>query len=99
MPYKVGTAAGVKDQLQTLLNLASLAGIRQFYLDAVDIMGRRLANDPLEWGDPLFRKPFVNGIVCRALVEPIMVHYSVHELINSVIILKVEPLFEWRIRP
>lgn len=99
MPYKVGTAAGVKEQMQTLAELASFAGFRQRYRDALATMGRRLENDPLEWGDPLFRKPHVGGVVYRAVVGPIVVHYSVHESINSVIILSVDPFFKWPIRP
>ena len=99
MPFKVGTAAGVKEQMQTLADLASFAGFRQRYRDALTTMRRRLENDPLEWGDPLFRKPQVGGVVCRAVVDPIVIHYSVHESNKSVIIIRVDSLFEWPIRP
>ena len=76
MPYKVGTAAGVKEQMQTLADLASFAGVRQRYRDALTTMRRRLTNDSLEWGDPLYRKPHVGDVVCRAFADPIVVHYS-----------------------
>jgi hypothetical protein len=99
MHYKVGTAAGVKERMQALADLASLAGLRQSYLDALTTMRQRLGNDPLAWGDPLYNKPPVGGIVCRAVVDPIIVHYSVHESSNSVIILRIDPLLEWPIRP
>jgi hypothetical protein len=99
MPYRVGLYKGVKEQLKTLAILASLAGFRQAYFDALHMMAQRLQEDPIEWGDPLYRKPQQNGVVCRASVGPIIVHYSVHESVNVVLIMRIEPLFEWPIRP
>ena len=99
MPFKVGQAAGIKQRMQTLADLASLAGIRRFYLDALAVMLQRLENDPLEWGDPLYRKPALGGMVCHAVVSPIIVHYSVHEPAHTVLIIEIKPLFEWPIRP
>jgi hypothetical protein len=61
-------------------------------------MARRLRIDPLEWGDPLYRKSELGGTLCRALIYPIAVHYSVHEPAHVVLIMDIEPLFEWPIR-
>lgn len=99
MPYKVGKYKGVKEQMEMLANRASLAGFRQSYFDALYSMVQHLQDGPLEWGDPLYRKPDQDGIVCRAFVGPIVVHYSVHESVGVVLIMRVEPLFEWPIRP
>jgi hypothetical protein len=62
-------------------------------------MARRLQDDPLEWGDPLYQAPHQSGIVCQALVGPLVVRYSVHESKSIVLIISIEPLFEWHIRP
>ncbi len=99
MPYKVGHYRGVKEQLATLADFASLAGLRQAYFEALKAMAQHLQHGPLEWGDPLYRKPQQDGVVCRASVGPILVHYSVHESISAVLIMNVEPLFDWPIRP
>ena len=99
MPYKVGAYAGVKEQMRTLADLASLAGIRHSYLDALKQMARHLQDDPLAWGDPVYRSPQQGGIVYHALVGPIVVHYAVHESKKAVLIIRIEPLFEWPVRP
>lgn len=99
MPYKVGNAAGVGARMHLLAQRASLAGIRQAYLDALTMMLQRLSSDPLVFGDPLYRMPHQGGIVCHAVVGPILVHYSVHEAENSVIVGDIKPLYEWPIRP
>jgi hypothetical protein len=99
VPYKVGKYGGVEEQMQMLLDRASLGGIRAYYTGALLEMARHLKNDPLEWGDPLYRKPALGGIVCHAVVSPIIVHYSVHEPAHTILIIEIKPLFEWPIRP
>jgi hypothetical protein len=99
MPYKVGKYPGVAEKMRTLADLASLAGLRQSYLDALRKMADHLENDPLEWGDPVYRVPHQSGVVCHALVEPVVVHYSVHESTKIVLIIDIKPMFEWPIRP
>lgn len=99
MPYKVGKYPGVKEQMRTLAVRASLGGIRQAYLDALQTMADRLQHSPLAWGDPLYRLPHQSGLVCQAPVGPILVRYSVHEASQVVLIISIEPLFEWPIRP
>jgi hypothetical protein len=98
MAYQVGRYPGVAEKLQSLAKLATLAGIRKSYVDALRTMLVRLENDPLEWGDPLYRVPHQSGIVCHSLVWPIMVRYSVHESANVVLIIDVSPCFDWPIR-
>ena len=95
--YKVGNYDSVEEQMRTLLGLASLAGIREAYMDALKEMAYHLQNDPLEWGDPVYQKPFLDGLVCHALVGPIVVRYSVHEAVNAVLIIEIIPLFDWPI--
>jgi hypothetical protein len=70
MPYKVGIAAGVEEQLQMLLDLASLAGIRAYYMQSLAEMARHRKTDPLEMGRPIYRKPASGGIVCHASIGP-----------------------------
>jgi hypothetical protein len=98
MPFKVGKYPGVAEKMRALADYASLGGIRQSYLDALKTMVERLENDPLQWGDPLYRAPHQSGIVCRACVGPITLLYSVHESVRVVLIIDLKPLFEWPIR-
>ena len=95
MPFKVSKVEGVGAKMRALATLASLAGLRQSYMAALLKMYEKLAIDPLGWGDPIFRQPHKGGIICHALVGPIVVHYSVHEPENTVFIMDVKPLFEW----
>jgi hypothetical protein len=99
VPYKVGNYDGVKEQIRTLLDLATIAGIRESYLEALAKMAERLQNEPLAWGDPVYRKPNPVGLVCQGIVGPIIVRYSVHEPEHAVLIISIEPLFEWPVRP
>ena len=99
MPFKVGKVAGVGAKMRTLADRASLGGIRQAYLDALEQMLSRLENAPLQWGDPVYRLPHQGGVVFHATVSPIRVLYSVHEPESIVLIIDVNPLFHWPIRP
>ena len=99
MPYKVGKYPGVAEKMRMLGDLATLAGMRRRYLDALNMMMRRLQEDPLTWGDPQFHLHIEGGTVCSALVDLIVVRYAVHEPEKAVIIRDILPLFEWPIRP
>jgi hypothetical protein len=99
MAYQVGKFAGVAEQMHTLADLATLAGLRQSYLDALKYMLERLQRDPLEWGDPLYRTQREGGVVCHAWIGPIIVRYAVFESEESVLIIEIKPAFEWSIRP
>jgi hypothetical protein len=85
--------------MRTLADRAALAGFRQSYVDALAEMLQHLQNEPLTWGDPLYRMPHQGRIVCHAMVGPVIVHYSVHEPENTVLIADVKPMFDWPIRP
>lgn len=47
MAYKIGKFPGVAEKMRNLSDLASFAGIRQSYLEALRTMADRLENDPL----------------------------------------------------
>jgi hypothetical protein len=99
MPYKVAHYPGVAEKMRALADLASLAGIRRHYLDALRTMARRLQDDPLGWGDPLYRTHIQGGIVCSGLIDPIVVRFVVHEPEKVVLVIDIKPLFQWLIRP
>jgi hypothetical protein len=99
MPYKVGRFAGVPKQMRALADYAALAGIRQAYLDALKRMLAHLEQDPLAWGDPLYRIKHKSGVVCHVCMEPIAVRYVVFEEEQSVLIIDIRPVVEWRVRP
>ncbi len=99
MPYKVGKYPGVAAKMRTLADLASLAGMRQSYLEVLKLMAERLESDPMGWGDPLYRVPHQSGIVHHAIAWPIQVRYSVHEAVAVVLIMDIDPVFDWPLRP
>src|SRR5262249_49385858 len=99
VPYKVGKYDGVTKQIRTLFDLATLAGIRESYLAALAKMIEHLENEPLEWGDPLYRKTNPVGLVFAGLWGRSPVPSPVHEPQHAVLIISIEPLFEWPVRP
>lgn len=98
MPYQVGKAAGIGERMRALADLASRAGIRQAYLDALTRMLERLQRDPRDWGDPLYHAKHEDGMF-HAHTNPIRVRYVVYEIEKKVMIIDIQPLFNWSVRP
>jgi hypothetical protein len=99
MAYKVGKFSGVGEQMRALADRAKLVGIRQRYLEALQEMLERLQLDPLDFGDPLYRTKHEGGVVCHAMIDPIIVHFAVFEVDQTVLIIDIQPAFDWPIRP
>jgi hypothetical protein len=91
-PYKVDRLSTVGDRLKKLSEIATAAGFRQRYFDALIQMVEYLQSKPLEWGDPKNRTRHKGGLICQAILPPINVHYVVFEAERSVCILKVDLL-------
>ena len=88
-----------KQGVRPIADLAMLAGMRQRYLDALQTMLKHLRDEPLQWGDPLYRTKHEGGIVCHACIGPILVRYVAYEAEQMALIIDIKPLFEWPIRP
>jgi hypothetical protein len=92
MLYKVAKLSSVKGQLISLVEQAVAAGIRQIVTEALEEMVLHLRTHPLHWGDPEYNLNFPGAVVCRAVLDPIVVRYVVIEEQHVVIIRDVKPL-------
>jgi hypothetical protein len=58
---------------------AAGAGKGKRFLTSLRHILERLRQDPLAFGDPLYRLPALKLLVCQAAVLPIVVDFAVHE--------------------
>ncbi len=77
--YDVQLTPRTKLRLKELFQEATAKGKGERFLAAFRTIINRLKEDPLGFGDPSYRLPALNMIVCRAGVPPIVVYYSVQE--------------------
>ena len=92
MLYKVAKAAGVDDQIVALVERATASGIRAIVIAALKEMVLHLQTHPLHWGDPEYNMSIPKCIVCRAVLDPLIVRYMVIEEQHVVIIRSLKPL-------
>jgi hypothetical protein len=92
MSFKVAQYPGVAEQIQALAEEATLAGIKQIYLDALRQMVRHLESNPLGWGDPEYRTNLEGGVVCHAIIDPLIVRFVVFEAQNVVFVREIRRL-------
>jgi hypothetical protein len=91
MLYKVANYTGVNEQITALVERAAAAGIRHIVIAALKEMAMHLQTHPLHWGDPEFGSN-LPGVVCHAVLDPIIVRYMVIEEKQVVIVRQVKPL-------
>ena len=77
--YSVHMSAGTKSVVKTLHQQAIQAGIGREYLAAFRQIIARLSQDPLTFGEPLYRLPALRMLVRQAAVLPLVVDFAVHE--------------------
>ena len=92
MAFRIGRSAAIEQQIRDLAKLATAAGIRKIYVDALRTMVDHLANRPLEWGDPEYNLIQAGGVVCHGIIAPILVRYAVYQLEQIVQIIEIKPL-------
>ncbi len=51
-----------------------------------------LQTHPLHWGDPEFDTNLAGGIVCHAILDPIIIRYVIFETNQVVFIREITPL-------
>lgn len=78
-PYRVDHLAVVSSQLRALSEIAKSAGLGADLFITVRLAFGRLALNPHAFGEPSFRTRREGGIVCRAVVWPIVIHYAVFD--------------------
>lgn len=91
MLYKVSNYTGVNEQIIALVKRAASAGIRHLVIAALKEMAMHLQTHPLHWGDPEFGSN-LPGVVCHAVLDPIIIRYMVVEEKRIVIVREVKPL-------
>lgn len=81
--YKVVSADVLRDHLRTLAD--SLHGEQRRRLrETLAYIQAKLAEDPLNWGEPLYNVEEPPGVVCVAIRPPLVVHYTVYERARAV---------------
>ncbi|MCI0455400.1 MAG: hypothetical protein L0Z62_00285 [Gemmataceae bacterium] len=79
IPYDVRLSAQTKAVLKRLHQEAMQRGAGHAFLAACRQIMERLTNDPLTFGEPLYRLPALQLAVRHAAVLPLVVDYAVHE--------------------
>jgi hypothetical protein len=78
-PYKVTHSALTGQEIKRLHQRAAQEGRGKQFVSALRAIYERLKNDPVNFGEPIFRLPALKLIVYQAGVSPVMVDYAVHE--------------------
>jgi hypothetical protein len=91
-PYSVEMSKETKARLVQLHQEALQKGTGQRLLDACRRIVERLKQDPLEFGEPLYRLPALHLLVCHAVVDFVVVIFAVHEERPLVFIRRFEVL-------
>jgi hypothetical protein len=77
--YEVRLSQQTKAALKQHHRRAAQAGKGQHFLASLRHIIERLRQDPLAFGEPLYRLPALKLLVCQAAVLPIIVDFAVHE--------------------
>src|SRR5205823_3121523 len=88
--FKIILLPGVSRILRELTSKAKRLRKKQRFLNCLRKVIDRLKDDPLGWGDPLYRAKKEGGTVCRGLLGPLLVDYVAYEAERVVFILSVQ---------
>src|SRR5262245_9901307 len=77
--YRVSLLGPVAEVLKNIRDQAILAGNEAEIVAALRIIYERLRQDPLGFGEPLYRLPAMKMLVCVGAVSPISIGFGVHE--------------------
>ena len=95
--YEVHCSALVAQALKDLQRKASQAGVGEQVLSAIKAIHERLANAPLEFGEPLYQLHTLKLLVRVGIMSPLVVEYAVYEEAPLVFLrgVKALPGHEW----
>jgi hypothetical protein len=91
-PYKVVWSQQTREQVHRWANKAADLGMRDQYLAALRAILQKMADQPLTWGDPLYRLHQLGLVVYRGLYPPLRVHYAADESRRIVYVKEVDLL-------
>jgi hypothetical protein len=77
--YRVILSGVTRAALTQLSLQARQEGAGQEFMAALREIGRRLRNDPLDFGEPRYRLPALRLLVCEGMITPLIVNFAVHE--------------------
>jgi hypothetical protein len=77
--FEVHCSGIIAKSLEQIQKRAKAQGRGEQVLSAVRTMLHRLSNDPLEFGEPLYRLPSLQLQVQHGAVGPLLVYFGVHE--------------------
>lgn len=77
--YAVRMSGHAKAELKERLREAAAAGKGHQFLAAVRRISERLRQDPLNFGEPLYRLPALRLLVCAGILSSVIVDFAVHE--------------------
>ena len=91
--YRAIMAEQTKTKLKQLHQQALQRGKGQQFLDALRQIVQQLRDNPLAFGEPLYRLPLLQLSVRQAMIAPLVVDYAVHEIQALVFISGFKLLF------
>jgi hypothetical protein len=77
--YVVKASAKNIAVLKQLHFIEAQKGKGQRFVASLRRLDERLKNDPLDFGEPLYRLPALKLLVCQGVLAPIVVTFAVHE--------------------
>jgi len=91
-PYKITFLGNHGSWLRACGERAAERGVLNDYTAAVKSIERRLATDPLEWGDPQNRLRHLQLLLYHGIQSPLHVYYAVDEARRIVYVQEIKPL-------
>jgi hypothetical protein len=77
--YKVVHVRSVNEQIESLVQKASLFNRRQEVVSALEVIVHNLQARPLAYGDPEYRTRHPSGLVCHAVEPPLLARFVTYE--------------------
>jgi hypothetical protein len=84
--YKVVCAEVVLREFEELHHRAAWLGVDKAFLHAAKRIMEKLQSEPMVLGEPLYRLPNLDLVVCVGGVPPLLVYFAVNEARRFVIV-------------
>jgi hypothetical protein len=88
--YKLDHAPLAKDQIRAIAAIAKKDANLKKFANIIKKAAHLLETDPHGWGDPEYHSKSVEGVVCHAILRPVVFRYVVYEQVRSVVLLNVQ---------
>src|SRR5947209_3566173 len=87
--YRLEHLPSATKQIQSIAASTNPLGNLPVFQDILFEAIRRLKYDPHGWGDPAFHKLVGGGVVCHAILRPMVFYFVIYESLRSVVLLEV----------